>query len=838
MGSYKNSKMYRSKKENNKFVEDAAKLFKQKRNAGDKTNYIDVNKNEAKKFNLFRFIKKKHTKTGRFGAEEIKDREDSISALDKEGEKTGEPYFDPFALKIIIPKDDKDENKVGQDIEKVNEDDEDDEDYKDDGDVDLDKYNGMQSGLINDFIARVDEQIDLSKRNDFEKQRAGINSRLGLGQGITKKDEENGLSEEDKNSYNAGKSFKSDIGLKEKVPDNFAVRIAVDHPPATYSHEYTQFKAKETKGLWSKIKGLFFKSPKEEDLIKKFAKTLPEYKQILNLGKAEAAQAGMKYNEEEDPNIQLFFVKLKEDVTDNSTGHAGVKMIAKKGGEELSEYSFGFVPAIKSGVAGAVTGQVTNPDSAGSAKIHDEAAISHSNYLRAAARIRGIVGSMRTYSMIGYNCTSFAMDIANTAGMKLKNEASSDIVMTHRHYSQRVDSPYTLAKNLKNGQKPDIRRYVVMENTNFSKKPDEEKVAPKKIEALKKELIPILTNMPTVTEISRVNKQFKDMLTALFEDYMKKILIKGAEIDYLFPVANLKGPELAEAQMTRTDYRIREFGVATEEEYLNGLLKDEDKLFEILFNTNNIYSMKDVLEDDYGYSERDKMIEHIVNSKFMSTYYPGIKEPVGWKIAEKILEEMRSAQKDIIESNRKKLKYIKGTELVKKIMESAQRYGGSQMIGYAMFGEIDFNDTEAVKKFLDSNNIALPKISEELDTNEVEEPTILNVPAKISEDDIDDMVLSVKNVSVKAFKDVFAGPMEIEGYVGSRMMSYENVAAFLNSVRKEKNALKAMAIHYATMKTEQDQERKEEIFKNLLEAVLGSLSESRIKKIFKRLLIN
>ena len=60
---------------------------------------------------------------------------------------------------------------------------------------------------------------------------------------------------------------------------------------------------------------------------------------------------------------------------------------------------------------------------------------------------------MRTYSMIGYNCTSFAVDVAQAAGVPLKDEDAASYVTTHRHYSQRVDSPYTLARHLEERNK-------------------------------------------------------------------------------------------------------------------------------------------------------------------------------------------------------------------------------------------------------------------------------------------------------------------------------------------------------------------------------------------------
>ena len=96
----------------------------------------------------------------------------------------------------------------------------------------------------------------------------------------------------------------------------------------------------------------------------------------------------------------------------------------------------------------ATAGVVRNPD-----PYHDDPgiierrfSISYANYLRAAAKIRGVVGSGRSYSFLGYNCTSFAADIAKEAGVPIKDKDSSETMQTFRYRSARIDSPYSLAK--------------------------------------------------------------------------------------------------------------------------------------------------------------------------------------------------------------------------------------------------------------------------------------------------------------------------------------------------------------------------------------------------------
>ena len=857
----KGSKMYKTKKESIKYIEDSVKLLNEKRNKGDMTDYVRDNKDEGKKFDFFRYIKKKHTKTGRFGAEKAKERNDSISLLDTEGEKTRESYFDPFAMKLIIPEKEDDEvegdqtnTDIEQDIE--NEENEDEvsgaeqengttgaQDANDsgplndiEGNTSRDRGVGFQRILIDDFIARVDEQIELAKRNDFEKHRAGMKSRLALAEGLTKEKKE--MKKENEDNYDAGKAFQSDIELKEEVPDSFAVRIGVAGPPKKYSQEFTQFEAKETKGMWAKIKGLFFKKPSEEEIFKKFAKTVPEYKQIMNMGKAEAAEAGMKYNEAEDPNMQLFLAQLKAELMEkNGTGHTGVKMIAKKGGEHLSEYSFGFVTPVESGMAGAVTGLVMNPDPAASSQTYNEEEISHSNYLRAAAKIRGTVGSMRTYSTIGYNCTSFAMEIAQTAGMKIKDEASSSYIMTHRHRSQRVDTPYTLARSLKKDNKVDFTHYVPLNELKFMGKSDEEKVNPKKLDATKKELEPMLLALPAVVEISKYNPKIKEDLMAEFNELILKTLAEAAEIDYLYPVLNLKGEQLAEAQKTRADKRIEKFGTASEQEYLAGLLKDENKVFEMLLNMKlDIESLgeTEIWGDETQTLIRGGGVQKMVDSKFMEKFYPGIGLVEKMRIANNLLPQIWNAQNAIKEKNRKELKGLKGADLVKAIVERAKEYGGAQLLGYDIFDRVSFDDADAVKKFLDFHNIPLPQAKESPKEEKVEESPDLDVPKAISKDDMEKMVDDLKDVAVKIFLDVFSEPYKIEGRLGRYTMEAYNVARILNRAKNNKVAFGPMAVLYAKIKMEKDRKIKEELLKKLFMVVLNKVPRGKFENMLQR----
>ena len=828
MGKIEDSLMAKTKSENLEYIDTLREILEARRDDGDRTDYIAKNKSEAKKFSFFRYIKSKHTKTGRFGARQAEEKNDSILALDKDGEKTDKSYFDPFSLKIIIPKR---EDEAKKDAPQNEMDEDEDEDYDNPEENFEEKERNTQNELYEDFVSRVDEQIELAKENDFESERAGDASRMAVAQGISGDIQD--MENKDK-YYDAGQSFKSDIEVTEDVPDSFAVRLAVDHPPARYSQEFEQFNAKETKGMWAKIKGLFFKKPSEEEIFMKFAKTLPEYKQIEAIGKSEAAEAGMKYNPQEDPNMVSFLGVLRQDVHDEGTGHAGVKMIAKKKGRNLSEYSFGFVPVAKSGIAGAVTGLVQNPDKAGSASIAKETTISHSNYLRAAAKIRGIVGSMRTYSIIGYNCTSFAVDIAKTAGVDIKDEDSSSIIMTHRHHSQRVDSPYTLAKNLQKDYSTDARRYVARINESFNEKSDEEKANPTLVKNVTNEFLPTLMAFPLVTEMSKDNPDFKKEIEDAFKKKVLRIFAKGAEIDKAHSLYGLMGETLAEAQSARNEERIAAFGTATEQEYISGFMKNEDSALDALLGERMTYEkMKAVSfwSDDAGDALRDSRLKQLAESTFMIVYYPGADEGEKIKIAGQLLPEVWKKQKEIISGFEKELQDLKGAELVRKIIANSAGFGGAQMLGFSDMGKSPFNNVDGFKKFLDDNNIPMPQLeaSKQAQTESVQK---LNVPSMLSGSDMEEVVEMVENVSVGKFMDAFAERTGIEGYAGGiKKITYRDVIGFLKRAIKKKKIMPYIAVEYAKIKAATEKQEKEELFSGLLLAIANNLTLEELKDL-------
>ena len=159
MGKIEDSLMAKTKSENLEYIDTLREILEARRDDGDRTDYIAKNKSEAKKFSFFRYIKSKHTKTGRFGARQAEEKNDSILALDKDGEKTDKSYFDPFSLKIIIPKR---EDEAKKDAPQNEMDEDEDEDYDNPEENFEEKERNTQNELYEDFVSRVDEQIELS----------------------------------------------------------------------------------------------------------------------------------------------------------------------------------------------------------------------------------------------------------------------------------------------------------------------------------------------------------------------------------------------------------------------------------------------------------------------------------------------------------------------------------------------------------------------------------------------------------------------------------------------------------------------------------------------------
>lgn len=124
MADYEDSLMVQSERRNKNLLFSTANSLRQRRNAGDNTDYERKNKNKGKAFSLRRFIQKKLDKTGRFGGRKAKDRNDDTLAENAE----------------------------------------------------LEEENAKQ--VQDDFVVRADDEIQRSIDNDFERERIGEDESL------------------------------------------------------------------------------------------------------------------------------------------------------------------------------------------------------------------------------------------------------------------------------------------------------------------------------------------------------------------------------------------------------------------------------------------------------------------------------------------------------------------------------------------------------------------------------------------------------------------------------------------------------------------------------------
>ena len=294
----------------------------------------------------------------------------------------------------------------------------------------------------------------------------------------------------------------------------------------------------------------------------------------------------MKYVPEEDPRLMQFVSRVAEARKKQDNGHAVVKMNATRGGSPVSTYSFGFVPTADSGMAGTVIGKVVNPDQVSKKNEVSKFPISYANFLRAAAKIRGTVGSMKTYSTIGYNCTSFAAEVGVAAGIDIKASDTSDLVMTHRHREQRVESPYRFAKFLR--------------RTNAEQKEEQEKnehyVGSK---ADKNQLQRKITSLTSATISEYKSKMLEHKVTQAaltagelseaqinenFEKYISRIVTDSLNIDDKYSMDEVTDTRLMQKASAREYEKKLSFGAGSMQELLDKAFNEEygDILFSII----------------------------------------------------------------------------------------------------------------------------------------------------------------------------------------------------------------------------------------------------------------
>lgn len=237
--------------------------------------------------------------------------------------------------------------------------------------------------------------------------------------------------------------FQADTGFNQPMPVNpdFRLGVYVVTPPENY------LQAQKTR---TKYKLMGKKDSREEAWADTLKGTIT-YRNILERKKARAKLKDMPFEEETDPDLQAY--RAANSDSDPDCGHTFLKFdILNKGegGGIAKRYSFGFWPQIPvRGPLSVVPGEVRNPDP----HTNDTAQVEHrdynidqySNFAKMAAHVRGVAASHRSYSFTGYNCTSFAADVAEQGGISLPSYMT---MTTIRQLRQKVDSPAALAANL------------------------------------------------------------------------------------------------------------------------------------------------------------------------------------------------------------------------------------------------------------------------------------------------------------------------------------------------------------------------------------------------------
>lgn len=550
MAKYENSLMMQSAQQNKDYLMQSLEMLNERRAQGDRTNFGYRNKDTAKQFSFFRFLTTKKDKTGRFGGATIADRKDSISAMDEGGKVPMGVYFDPLGLKMVKPR------MVS---------------LLDLGDEELTNAAVAEAEQIeSDFVQRVDEQITLTRQNDFERDRGGLDARLALVEIEQKKKEITPESlqtvDELARNYNAGKAFEPDV-YNDEIPDGFNVELAVDDPPPNFSQEWELFRAVNTKGIGARIKGVFRKifgvhDPTGDELFKSFYTGLPEYKRLEEQGRREAKEVGKKYDPNKDTRLMSFVSEIGQINGARSNGHSGVRMNATKRGRVVSSYSFLFGIVNGAGMSGAITGAVFNPAEPTKNPVSATFPVSYANFLRAAAKIRGTAGSMRTYSFLGYNCSSFAAEVGLAAGINIKKEDTSEIMMTHRHRAQRVDSPYRLMKfiNRTNQEREDEKAQNASYEEGRVDIDSPEARAERKLEIAYSKYLPMLQEHRVYKAVLDTGKIREESMRDNFREYLRRILIDSQRIDARHPIDGLEDERLEAAITARNNEKILSFG--------------------------------------------------------------------------------------------------------------------------------------------------------------------------------------------------------------------------------------------------------------------------------------
>ncbi len=164
------------------------------------------------------------------------------------------------------------------------------------------------------------------------------------------------------------------------------------------------------------------------------------------------------FKEETDPVLLSYIFEQQEVMSFEDEGeynpsgyhgHAFFRLKQRYEDKLLGQYSFGFHNA-NYGSTDVATGLVMNPDekswvgNIGENESLGEKNISEQSELSAVGFVRSVIGSGRSYSFEGYNCTSFAVEGAKAAGLSYNGRTT---MMGKTSRSTDYDTPVALARN-------------------------------------------------------------------------------------------------------------------------------------------------------------------------------------------------------------------------------------------------------------------------------------------------------------------------------------------------------------------------------------------------------
>ncbi len=220
-------------------------------------------------------------------------------------------------------------------------------------------------------------------------------------------------------------------------------------------------KAKRIRLPWNKI------SPKKDESAADFA---ARKKQIFGAKFLEQIKSGKAYkelrdrrkkqkdfNEDTDPVLLSYIADQKmtsyDDEGNYSTagaaGHAYFRLRQRYRDKLVGQYSFGVIGGIGSETM-ASTAIVANPDNTtmqgttGDVVGLGEKEISAQQELSAVGFVRSVIASGRSFNLLGYNCTAFAVEAAKAAGVKY-NSTSTGVGLAGSR--TKMDTPFDLVKN-------------------------------------------------------------------------------------------------------------------------------------------------------------------------------------------------------------------------------------------------------------------------------------------------------------------------------------------------------------------------------------------------------